>query len=68
MSLHWTRRHDARPPAANAASQVNYAVYNYADIPVSFNGTEREIFDQKWFDFQNDLAAAGIDVRAVETF
>jgi hypothetical protein len=48
--------------------QVSYAVYNYADIPASFNGTEREIFDQKWFDFQNDLAAAGIDVRAVETF
>jgi hypothetical protein len=44
------------------------AVHNYANIPASFNGTEREIFDQKWFDFQNDLAAAGIDVRAVEIF
>ncbi len=47
---------------------VSYAVYNYADIPASFNDTEREILDQKWFEFQNDLAAAGIDVRALETF
>lgn len=47
--------------------RVSFKVYNYADIPVSFNGTEREIFDQKFFDFERDLAAAGIDVRAVES-
>jgi hypothetical protein len=48
--------------------QVSFAIHNYANIPARLNGTEREIVDQKWFDIQNDLAAAGIDVRAVEAF
>lgn len=64
VQLDWVDPGD--DPRRAPGYQISYAVHNYADVPASFNGTESDIFEQKWPDFQNDLAAAGIDVRAVE--
>lgn len=45
---------------------VSYKVNNYAEVPVGFNGSEYDMFDQIYFQVQNDMTSAGIDVRAVE--
>ena len=45
---------------------VSYTVNNYHEVPIGFNGSEYEMFDQIYLLVQSDMSSAGIDVRAVE--
>jgi hypothetical protein len=64
VQLDWRDSDDSEAPGY----RVSYKVNNYGEVPIGFNGSEYDMFDQIYSDLQIDMSSAGIDVRAVETF